>query len=374
MSAIGWIGRALRIGLNGSVLAAVRAKSVRFANTPIDISDGERNGYRRLAEVGDVRSIEVSVDGVTTVDNWTVLRDLVDAEEFAALTIENPDGSTITSDAVIGGLSRTGEHAGAVTFSATFQLSGVLEDGDYLTSEIYPTVVVPPEEMLPPTMLSVAQSEDGVELEWMPGVVPEALLPITGVRIEVQVNGGAFTEVDTIAPESTTYTDVSSYSEGDALVYRVVEVAAEDNTSDTMGLTYSVQFGEFTITAGWDSVAGIKGLYTEDESPPLTYLFGTLDASDLTPVVKACGTLTSVSPDTVTGFLFQVVHTAPLTQNYFTFLAIDGIGTFQSGAADDFYSQDAGGGFYTSNWQFPAAQVEAAMVPSTEYTARLYGA
>jgi hypothetical protein len=81
-----------------------------------------------------------------------------------------------------------------------------------------------------------------------------------------------------------------------------------------------------------------------------------------------------VSPDTVTGFLFQVVHTAPLTQNYFTFLAIDGIGTFQSGAADDFYSQDAGGGFFTSNWQFPAVQVEAAMVPSTEYTARLYGA
>jgi predicted secreted protein len=143
MSVIGWVGRTLRIGIDGQILAAVRAKSVAYVNTPIDLSDGERNGFRRLAEQGDVRSIDVSVDGVATVENWPVLRDAWEGEEFVSLTIEQPDGSTFTADAVLAALSRTGEHSGAVGFSASFQLSGVLDDGDYLTSEIYPTPTGP---------------------------------------------------------------------------------------------------------------------------------------------------------------------------------------------------------------------------------------
>jgi predicted secreted protein len=139
MSAQGWVGRQLRIAIDGEVVAAVRGKSVSFARSPIDISDGEMDGFRRLAAEADVSTVDVSVEGVCTEANWPALHALWAGDALAPVSVLHPNGAITSGDAFLSGLSRTAESGGYVAFSATLQLTGGAVDGLYLTSEIYPT-------------------------------------------------------------------------------------------------------------------------------------------------------------------------------------------------------------------------------------------
>jgi hypothetical protein len=128
MSVIGWNGRELKILVAGLVIAAVRTKRVSHAADSIDLSEGEDDGFRHLDPQPDTRSVEVSVEGVATVDNWRFLIDEWYGNFFTDVEIQHPDGSIETPEdgAFLRALDHTGEYKGHVAFSATFLLSGLV--------------------------------------------------------------------------------------------------------------------------------------------------------------------------------------------------------------------------------------------------------
>lgn len=143
MSVIGWSGRSFQIAINGTPVAAVRTKRVAYANEAIDITEGENNGWRRLAERGDVRSIDINVDGVCTSANWPLLQAWYESEQLQQVEIRHADGSVEGAEAFLGALSLQGSTDGFVEFQTVFSVSGRPRPVTkfYLTSEPYPLAI-----------------------------------------------------------------------------------------------------------------------------------------------------------------------------------------------------------------------------------------
>src|SRR5690606_32850212 len=145
MSRIGYIGRSCRILYRGEILAAVRTKAVNHIRAAIDCSDEERDGWRHLDPKYESVGVEISVEGVTTEDNYALLEQWL-GDTFTELAIGFPDGTIeIAEDgAFLRNLTYSGEHAGFVSFAAAFVFSGevhVLQEL-VLTSRPYPLEVL----------------------------------------------------------------------------------------------------------------------------------------------------------------------------------------------------------------------------------------
>src|SRR5690606_24553127 len=141
MSKIGYVGSTFRIIWNGDILAAVRTKSVQHIRAAIDVSHEERDGWRHLDPKYESVGVEISVEGVATPTNYALLEQWL-GNTFTELAIGFPDGTIeIAEDgAFLRGLTYSGEHAGFVSFAATFLFSGevhVLQEL-VLTSRPYP--------------------------------------------------------------------------------------------------------------------------------------------------------------------------------------------------------------------------------------------
>lgn len=136
-----YAGRKLRIFLDGTLIAAAKAKSVSFGRGSIDETDGEDNGWQFLNPKPDTRSITLQVDGVTTATNFRLLDLFFEtASPLPELLIEFPDGTEIDGDGgFLQSLSFNGENADAVLFSASILLSSA-------------PVIVYPEPPTPPTL------------------------------------------------------------------------------------------------------------------------------------------------------------------------------------------------------------------------------
>lgn len=120
-------GRNLKVFIDGALIAAVKTKSISLNREAIDETDGESNGWQFFNEIPDGRDMAVSVEGVATFDNFSLLEEFEDTgEELPSLVLEFPDGTVLTSTggAFLQSLSYEGESPGAVQFSAVFLLSG----------------------------------------------------------------------------------------------------------------------------------------------------------------------------------------------------------------------------------------------------------
>lgn len=126
MSTVGYNGRDFVIQLAGTKIAAVTTKSATRGREAVDVTTDDDDGNRRLLPKPGSRSLDVSVEGVTTSNNWTDLRGLADSDSFADITILNPDGSEETAEDgfFLSSLEWSGEQDGSVTFTAELQSSG----------------------------------------------------------------------------------------------------------------------------------------------------------------------------------------------------------------------------------------------------------
>src|SRR5690606_36979068 len=145
MSKIGYVGSTFRIIWDGEILAAVRTKAVNHIRAAIDCSDEERDGWRHLDPKYESVGVEISVEGVATPTNYALLEQWL-GDTFTELAIGFPDGTIeIAEDgAFLRDLTYSGEHAGFVSFAATFLFSGevhVLQEL-VLTSRPYPLEVL----------------------------------------------------------------------------------------------------------------------------------------------------------------------------------------------------------------------------------------
>jgi len=120
-----YIGRNLLIKRGSSVIASVRTKTISIKGTGVDITTDDSNGYQTYLEDPSVRSIDLSVEGLTEDDD---LRAAILSGSGSLLlddiSVEYPDGATLTCDFFFSSLEETGQHTDAVAFTASMQSSG----------------------------------------------------------------------------------------------------------------------------------------------------------------------------------------------------------------------------------------------------------
>lgn len=117
-------GRALQIKWDSVTLVGVRTKGWTATADLVDVTTDDDNGWRTLLATPGLRSVEVTVGGVSS--------DQVLINEFFNGTGETLTGELPTTTGTISGtfylssFEQTGEHDGAVEFSATFMSSGAV--------------------------------------------------------------------------------------------------------------------------------------------------------------------------------------------------------------------------------------------------------
>lgn len=117
-------GRALQIKWDSVTLVGVRTKGWTATADLVDVTTDDDNGWRTLLATPGLRSVEVTVGGISS--------DQVLINEFFNGTGETLTGELPTTTGTISGtfylssFEQTGEHDGAVEFSATFMSSGAV--------------------------------------------------------------------------------------------------------------------------------------------------------------------------------------------------------------------------------------------------------
>lgn len=128
MSSTGYNGRDFEIHIDGVKIAAVTTKSATRGREAVDVTTDDDDGNRRLLPKPGSRSLDVSVEGVVTDQNWTTLRNAADSDTFETITIVNPDGSeeTAADGFFLSNLEWSGEQDGRVAFTLELQSSGAI--------------------------------------------------------------------------------------------------------------------------------------------------------------------------------------------------------------------------------------------------------
>ena len=118
-------GRGFLINLAATAVAGARVNGMTVDNSPVDITDMASGGFRSLGDFSGMRSMDLSISGV-----WSdkVLRGLAlgadSALNLSDATLDFADGGSIAGNFFLASYEETGEHDGAVTFTASLQSSG----------------------------------------------------------------------------------------------------------------------------------------------------------------------------------------------------------------------------------------------------------
>lgn len=128
MSEIGYNGRDFIIKLATVKIAAVQSKTATHAREAVDVTNDDSNGWRTLLPNPGVRSMDVSVEGVATEDNYQIILDEWAGIVNSAITIEHADGSVASAanGFFLGNVEFSGTNDGHVAFTASLQSSGAV--------------------------------------------------------------------------------------------------------------------------------------------------------------------------------------------------------------------------------------------------------
>ena len=118
------VGRNLLLKTGSTVIAGVRTKGIVVAGEVIDVTSDDDGGYRTsLAEAGQ-KSLDISVDGITKDAELRAAMLAGMTLTMTGLSIEYPNGDTITGDFLLVSVEESGSYNDAVTFTASIQSSG----------------------------------------------------------------------------------------------------------------------------------------------------------------------------------------------------------------------------------------------------------
>ena len=119
-------GRALTIDYKTTTLVGVRTKGYTITNDYVDVTTDDDDGWRVLLADPGLRSVEVTVGGISS--DQIMLAAIMAANVTAeTLTVQLPTTTgTLAGSFLISSFEQTGEHDGAVEFSATFMSSGAV--------------------------------------------------------------------------------------------------------------------------------------------------------------------------------------------------------------------------------------------------------
>lgn len=117
-------GRLLIIKKGAAAIAGVRTKTVTMAGSPVDVTTDDDSGYRTLLATAGNVALDLSVDGVTKDDTLRAAALTNTTLELTDISIEYPDGDTITGTFFLTNWEESGSQDGATEFSCSMQSSG----------------------------------------------------------------------------------------------------------------------------------------------------------------------------------------------------------------------------------------------------------
>lgn len=125
----GFNGRQFTFDWDSVTLAGVRTRGLNISNDYVDVTTDDDSGWRTLLADPGLRSIEVTIGGVTTDE--VLLADImaasISAETLAAtLPTTLASAGTVSGSFLISSFEQSGDHDGEVEFSATFMSTGAV--------------------------------------------------------------------------------------------------------------------------------------------------------------------------------------------------------------------------------------------------------
>lgn len=123
----GFNGRSFTFDWDSTTLVGVRTRGLTVSNEYVDVTTDDDSGWRTLLADPGVRSVEVTISGITSDE--VLLAAIMDANVAATdLTGNLPTSlaspGSLSGDYLISSYETTGDHDGAVEFSATFMSTG----------------------------------------------------------------------------------------------------------------------------------------------------------------------------------------------------------------------------------------------------------
>ena len=121
-------GRSILVHRDGVLVAGVRTKSISMNGSPIDITNDDDDGVRKVMEEPGQLDVEISVSGVI-MNNALRLEGLSRDNRVRATDFIFGTGSPtnrFSGDFFMQGYTETGEYQGAATFEATFISAGAV--------------------------------------------------------------------------------------------------------------------------------------------------------------------------------------------------------------------------------------------------------
>lgn len=122
-------GRDLLVKKGSTVLAGVRTKGISINGEPIDITSDDDDGYRTMLADAGTYSVDLSVEGITKDDTLVAIIMAGGSLMLTDITIDYPNGKTLSGSFFLNSVEETGTYNEAVTFSASLQSSGTFTYG-----------------------------------------------------------------------------------------------------------------------------------------------------------------------------------------------------------------------------------------------------
>lgn len=123
----GFNGRQFTFDWESTTLAGVRTRGMTVTNDYVDVTSDDDAGWRTLLADPGVRSVEVTIGGITTDE--VLLEAMMEASVTAGTLVGNLPSSLTTPGSMSGeylvsSFEQSGNHDGEVEFSATFMSTG----------------------------------------------------------------------------------------------------------------------------------------------------------------------------------------------------------------------------------------------------------
>lgn len=117
-------GRSLLVKRGTVVIAGIRTKTISYGGEPIDVTTDDDSGFRTLLTDAAQMQIDLSVEGITKDDELRAVVMAGGSMMLTDITIEYPDGATLTGDFFLASVEESGAYNDAITFTGSLQSSG----------------------------------------------------------------------------------------------------------------------------------------------------------------------------------------------------------------------------------------------------------
>lgn len=123
----GFNGRQFTFDWDSVTLVGVRTRTLTINNEYVDVTTDDDSGWRTLLADPGLRSVEVTIGGVTSDEVLLaeIMKASIEGETLAANLPSNLSSpGSLSGTYLVSSFEQSGDHDGEVEFSATFMSSG----------------------------------------------------------------------------------------------------------------------------------------------------------------------------------------------------------------------------------------------------------